>query len=694
MSVGEETRSHDRELIATTSSLVEFLRDVALARQRARARRRATTRPCSGWTTCRSQVSVELDAGPGETLFSIPRLRPEAPPEPPAALTNWLDKEAMRDSSAQSPVLKEKGPAWVVVKQPDGARACRRRCCRWPRRPTSAKAFKSYLPSWQAWAARDRQHAPFRKWYTALAAAANLVSQQEDQYEIVLGTGLLAWRSASGTEVRNHILTTRLIAVVDPESDSVRVMVDPDGATRAQDRELLDGEPGYDPVRVENVHDQVRDDAVVAPLVDCERLVKQWAERALDDETPFISQWAPVTRVEANGEVRLAPAVVVRRRERASLIGYYDAMLQALRGPKAQAPLGLAQLVTAMEANERLAWLDRGRRGLGRGARRRPAVPVAGQPRADAHHGAPARQQRRGRAGPARHRQDAHDRQPHLGAAGTGPAGAGHQPEGTGAAGAAGQAAGRGGQALRLGDRSRPRRRRPSSRAASRRCPTGTRRSMRPLTTMRWPAPSSAGPTCRPGSTRSPTRCAPCARPRSRATRRWRPGTRARSATSPAGCTRRSPRLGWLPVPVPTEAPPLTAAEALGAAAAARRPDAGTGRPAAPAQRRRRRLSVGRAAARDDRGRDGTHAGVAAGATETSARLAGADGEIFDRIQSAVDNARQATTLLGLDADPTKWPTTDWAARAISEGLGGYNTTLWRQLTAERRPGRGGPAVR
>ena len=56
--------------------------------------------------------------------------------------------------------------------------------------------------------------------------------------------------------------------------------------------------------------------------------------------------------------MRLAPAVVLRRRERASLIGYYDAMLRALRGPKAQAPLGLAQLVTSMEAGERLAWLE------------------------------------------------------------------------------------------------------------------------------------------------------------------------------------------------------------------------------------------------------------------------------------------------------------------------------------------------
>ena len=71
--------------------------------------------------------------------------------------------------------------------------------------------------------------------------------------------------------VRNHLLTTRLIAVVDTDKDEVRIIVDPEVATRAQDRELLDGEPGYDPTRVESVHDQVRDEAVLSPLVDGER---------------------------------------------------------------------------------------------------------------------------------------------------------------------------------------------------------------------------------------------------------------------------------------------------------------------------------------------------------------------------------------------------------------------------------------
>ena len=69
-----------------------------------------------------AEVSVDVDAGPGEALFAVPRLRAEAPPEPPAALTNWIDKESLRDSSAPSPVLKDNGPAWVIVEQPDGSK--------------------------------------------------------------------------------------------------------------------------------------------------------------------------------------------------------------------------------------------------------------------------------------------------------------------------------------------------------------------------------------------------------------------------------------------------------------------------------------------------------------------------------------------------------------------------------------------
>jgi very-short-patch-repair endonuclease len=678
------TRSRDRELIATTSSLVEFLRDVALARRRriTDAREYETVL----WLDeLPAEVSVDVNAGPGETLLKIPRLRAEAAPEPPAVLTNWLDKDALRDSSSVSPVLKEKGPAWVVVEQPDGEKGMIVKTLPLAEAPDVGRAFETWLPLWHAWAVRDRRAAPFRRWYTALAGAAHLVSQQEDQYEIVLATGLLAWRSPSGVEVRNHLLTTRVLAVVDGESDEVRVVVDAVASTRFQDRELLDGEPGYDASRVEAIHDQVRDDVVVAPLVDCEPLAKAWAERALDAETPFVGEWAPMARAEANAEVRLAPAIVVRRRERASLIGYYDAMLQALRGPKAQAPLGLGQLVTAMEATERLSWLEEDGAASGEMLGSDPLFPLPANPEQ-------MRIMERLRV--------------NNGVVVQGPPGTGKThtianlmsallAEGQRVLVTSQKAQAlrvlrdklpaevaklcvsvtdleRGGSAELEGSVKAMSNRYAGFDAVAHDQDVARVEARRAELTARVDALTDQVRALRESETyRHPVVAPGYEGTLAEIARRLRAG---------------SARLGWMPVPMADfKAPaPLTAVEAgeLVRLLATQTPER-------VARMRQRLVDVAAYPSSDQvramvNAEKAAHDAAQRGSTEVSRRLDGCDAPILRGLQAAVDGARQAATLLGLEADAAGWPTTQWPVRAIVDGLGGQNSTIWSQLAAGR----------
>jgi len=663
---GSVTRSRDRELIATTSSLVEFLRDVALARRRRILD--VDEHDTVLWLDeLPTEVAVDVDAGPGETLFSVSRVRAEAPPEPPAVLTNWLDKDALRDSSAPSPVLKAKGPAWVVVEQPDGTPGTRVMVVPREEAPDVGRAFESWLPVWQAWAARDRRAVPFRRWYTALAGAAHLVAQQEDQYELVLGTGLLAWRSPAGTQVRNHILTTRLIAVVDGEADAVRVVVDPEAVTRVQDRELLDGEPRFDAARVEAVHDQVRDDAVVAPLVDGQPLVKQWAERALDDDTPFLTEWSPMSRGETGGEVRFAPAVVLRRRERASLIGYYDAMLQALRGPRAQAPLGLAQLVTAMEASERLAWLAEDGAASGEVLGADPLFPLPANPEQ-------MRIMDRLRA--------------NNGVVVQGPPGTGKThtiANLMSALLAQGQrvlVTSQKAQALRvLRDKLPP--------EVAKLCVSVTDLDRGGSAELEGSVKAMSNrhanfdPVAHEDEVaRSQQRRADLTARVDSLTDQVRALREAELTVHPAVATgyagtlgdiaRRlraaADRLGWMPVPMPdtSAAPALDRAEAgeLVRLLAGQSPErlARTHQRLVdvsdwPSADEVRRLVLAEQAAR---------AAAQQGSTDVSRRLDGADAAELRTLQSEVDSARQAATLLGLAADAPAWPSSDWAVRAIT----------------------------
>jgi very-short-patch-repair endonuclease len=687
--MSSSTRSKDRELIATTSSLVEFLRDVALAR-----RKRVVD--VDGYdntlwlSDLPAEVTVDHEAGPGDTLFSIPRLRPEQPPEPLAALTGWLDKEALHDSSQASPVLKEKGSAWVVVKQPDGSKGMISKLVGRDEAPDVGRAFELYLPLWQSWASRDRKTAPFRKWYNALVAAAHLTAEQEDQYELVLGTGLLGWRSPSGTVVRNHIMATRLIAIVDTDKDEVRVIIDPDAATRAQDRELLDGEPGYDPSRVESVHDQVRDEEVLAPLIDGERVAKTWAERALDTETPYIAQWKPIQQVDANAEVRLAPAVVLRKRERASLIGYYDAMLRALRGPKAQAPLGLAQLVTSMEASERLAWLEEEGAASGEVLGADPLFPLPANPEQ-------MRIMERLRG--------------NNGVVVQGPPGTGKTHT---IANLMSALLAQGQRVLVTSQKAQ------ALRVLRDKLPAEVAKLCVSITDLDRGGSAELEGSVKAMSNRY-ANFDPTAHDNEIAGSEQRrvelmakvdeltdqvrelresetlehpeiaPGYAGTLADIAEKLRLAAPRLSWLPVPLPDKGsgvaaePPLTASEA---AELLRLLVEQT--PEREARMRQRPVEVTDYPSVDDvRAMLAAEASALdaaqAGATETSQRLDKLDATVLAELQSKVDSTRQLSSLLGLADDATAWDAgQDWAVRAIKDGLGGHNATLWKQLADGR----------
>ncbi len=688
------TRSKDRELIATTANLVEFLRDVAMARQK-RVVDVSTYKQVQWLDGLPDGVRVEHDAGPGDTLVSIPRLRQVAPPKPQAVLTGFLDSKELLNSDLREPTLRDKGAGYEIVHQ-DGSRGVRAGVVE--KDAGVVEAYYTYLDQWKAWAARDRKQKPYRDWYEALAEAAHLVSEQEDQYELVLGFGLLTWRTPAGTLVRNHLFTTRLQAVIDAAKDEVRLVIDPDAATRSQDRELLDGETGYDPTRVEAVHDQIRDELVVAPLVDGESLVKTWADKALDVDTPFIPDWRPqppfARRTDGPEEdddllvppeVRLAPAVILRRRERASLIGYYDAMLRALRGPKAQAPLGLGQLVTSMEAEERLAWLEEEGAASGEVLGADPLFPLPANPEQ-------MRIMERLRG--------------NNGVVVQGPPGTGKTHT---VANLMSALLAQGQRVLVTSQKAQ------ALRVLRDKLPAEVARLCVSITDLDRGGSAELEGSVKAMSNRyanfdpaaHDTQVAKGEQRRrelmakvdelTEAVLRLResetlaqpevvPGYEGTLTEIARRLRDAAPRLGWVPVPLPADlrGPALTDEQArellrLLSTQTPQRLARTRQRPVAvddyPAVSDLSALVAAEASARDVAER---------GATEVSRHLSSLDGQMLATLRSQVESARQLTSLLGLATDAAAWNLDDWAVRAIRDGLGGHNATLWKQIADGR----------
>ncbi|MFF0308125.1 histone-like nucleoid-structuring protein Lsr2 [Streptosporangium sp. NPDC004379] len=351
----QQSRARDPRLIDSTTRLVEFLRDLATAR-RAPVRDVRQHGQVLWLVDLPDAVRPRPEAGPGEVLLSVDHVRSVPHPSPPEELHGWLRPNELIDPELDAPELSETGPGFIEEPGEDGRPVSR------PEteddRPDVVTAYETWLPLWRAWADRERERVRQQRWHRDLYSIANQLGQIDDEWELVLATGLLSWAAPGGVGIRNHLIATRLHLRVDPDTERVDVLLG-EAAPALQDRELLADLDGFTPERTDPLRRRVREGEATGLQSGVTGLLEAWCDRGLDVRpTPrFLPDWAPGKASGGPTEVRPAPALVLRKRDHGSLISYYDEMISALTGPDAQTPLGLAQLVGSLEPEERMAFL-------------------------------------------------------------------------------------------------------------------------------------------------------------------------------------------------------------------------------------------------------------------------------------------------------------------------------------------------
>lgn len=674
-----QSRSRDPKLVATTARLLEFLRDLTNAR-------RERIRQVSGYervlwlADLPHQVVVQQDAEQEESLLGVVPPPGEPLPAVPQELTGWVRPREVADAVGDAPALAESGPVELTEVSADGERVVRREIRPLGEVPAVRRAYDAWLPAWWAWARRERKVAVQRRWHQELRATAERLSQQDDEYELVLAVGLLTWTSPEGVSVRNHLLTTPVRVTVDGGTERVEVRFTERG-TSIQDRDLLDGLQGFDPVRMEWVRESVRSGEGFGLQTSAAKVLREWCDRAFDHGAVFRDDWK-LERSGASAEVRLAPALVLRKRDRASLIAYYDSMLAALSGPDAAAPLGLAQLVTALEADERMDFLREQGAASGEALGADPLFPL------------PANPEQRQIMTRLRHDN---------GVVVQGPPGTGktHTIANLIAALLAqGQrvlVTSQKAQALRVLRDKLPV-------EVAQLCVSATDQGRGGSSELEGSvkALSSRFASFDPGlqekdiaklTDRLHAACHEVSRLNERIRALREAETYQHGTVSPgfAGTLAEIARLlkrhdagcSWMPHPMPAETPqtpPLTAAEAaelltlLAGETPERRARTSQLLPevsALPTAERVRAMVADEAAARG-------HAQQAA--SRLSDRLSTCDDELFGRLEKHTATVARVFHQLGLPEDPLGWETGDWAVRAITDGLAGREMAVWQQL--------------
>src|ERR1041385_4924270 len=130
-----------------------------------------------------------------------PRLTPA--PRPPEPLRPWLER--WDDSATAAPALRESIPDLEAVPQED-EEAGPRPPLLVTDHPEVQAAYDEYVArEWRPWAERDRPLQRAQRIYTDLFRLHQSQQRLGEAYEVVMGIGLLAWRTPSGEVVRRHL---------------------------------------------------------------------------------------------------------------------------------------------------------------------------------------------------------------------------------------------------------------------------------------------------------------------------------------------------------------------------------------------------------------------------------------------------------------------------------------------------------
>ncbi|MER5558797.1 AAA domain-containing protein [Streptomyces sp. NPDC002506] len=346
----------DPDVIGQTTGLIGFLKEVVQSShnrlrddQRSRERLWLANLPASV-----RRPSDRIDG----LLLTLDHVPQTAPPPLPDALDGWVSAERCQDADGGDPPLAIEGPGRELVRAADGRQWLEEAEDHTVRREDAAEVLRAYGPwldRWRRWAERERAERALRELYEQVYHWHQKLTQQDDQLELILATGLLTWSDPRGDAVHRHLLTHRVETSVDRKTARLTVRLMAEGAVRLEDQAFLDTDDGWAAERSAALAEEIAARSLHLLGTEALEQLAQWQERVLQRPVAFSAEWQPPREPGAGARLTYAPALMVRPRDRNALLGFYDRIADSVAS-EAHAPLGIAQLVLPLSPEERANW--------------------------------------------------------------------------------------------------------------------------------------------------------------------------------------------------------------------------------------------------------------------------------------------------------------------------------------------------
>lgn len=180
--------------------------------------------------------------------------------------------------------------------------------------PEVHTAWNAYVEQrWLCWSAKHTEWEAVHKAYAALFAIHQEQLRLGEEYELVLGVGLLSWRPPSGHRTRRHLLVANAVLEFEPSLGKFTVRPMPDGADLRVELDMLDIED--QPARAEEAAKVSLASGTDDPWDhNCTEAVLQALVHSISSRGEYQDALSP-TRVDGeNPIVAFAPALILRKR--------------------------------------------------------------------------------------------------------------------------------------------------------------------------------------------------------------------------------------------------------------------------------------------------------------------------------------------------------------------------------------------
>ena len=266
----------------------------------------------------------------------------EPTPKLPEILVPWVDDQEIRRAARQMSPLRERIPVPAAgTEQGDADTPPVTRSL--ADHPEVQAAYHDYRLRWENWAEEHLRREAVQKVYADLFRLRTQVLKQGEVVEVVLGLGLLDWRTA--LPIRRHVVVADVEIKFDANAGVIRVEPPGEGARLRIEDEMLDAErrPYLDDHRTETLLEKIDDEVWDKDVM--HRALRTWTQALRAN-----AEWSDALSESAHGGgaepvVSFSPALILRKRTQIGMRRIYDALIEQLSDGATAVPTGWQGLV-------------------------------------------------------------------------------------------------------------------------------------------------------------------------------------------------------------------------------------------------------------------------------------------------------------------------------------------------------------